>query len=543
VVTAVATIGGIKLGGVSQPLEPIAGGVITIGDIRLGTRPFITSVIPKSVLAGATTQVTISGNNLGGSTFVFSPTGITVSNVVANVAGTAATMKLSVAQAAKGHFTVVATNPAGASDATPILGFVRGSGAFNTISVSGTSGSADADGDTLTNTQELGAGTDPVNPDTDADGYQDGLEVTLISDPLDEASKPKIQQSVQPPAFTFSLLNALNPTGASPPVPRQPSFTFSLLNNLNPTGTSPPVPRQPSFTFSLLNNLNPTGTSPPVPRQPSFTFSLLNKLNPAGSSPPVPQQPSFTFSLLNRLNPTGTAPPIPRQPNVTISILNRLNPGSGTSSPSLPTFSFSLLNTQGATAVLTSLRRESLRNSLTSLGEIRRSNLPALQSIQARRLILAASQGSDSDGDMLPDELERELGSDPNNADSDGDGIPDGVEYLLKGNATSARPEDDDDFDGLSNAMEMQLGTDPTNPDSDNDGLADGDEVNTYHSNPLNPDTDGDGYGDGEEFMAGSDPLSVLSHPPYPPPGRRWIMGPGILIRNNTTSSPSGRQP
>jgi len=144
---------------------------------------------------------------------------------------------------------------------------------------------------------------------------------------------------------------------------------------------------------------------------------------------------------------------------------------------------------------------------------------------------------------MLPDELERELGSDPNNADSDGDGIPDGVEYLLKGNATSARPEDDDDFDGLSNAMEMQLGTDPTNPDSDNDGLADGDEVNTYHSNPLNPDTDGDGYGDGEEFMAGSDPLSVLSHPPYPPPGRRWIMGPGILIRNNTTSSPSGRQP
>ena len=38
---------------------------------------------------------------------------------------------------------------------------------------------------------------------------------------------------------------------------------------------------------------------------------------------------------------------------------------------------------------------------------------------------------ADSDGDGLPDVLEQQLGSDPNNPDTDGDGISDGVQYLL----------------------------------------------------------------------------------------------------------------
>ena len=39
-----------------------------------------------------------------------------------------------------------------------------------------------------------------------------------------------------------------------------------------------------------------------------------------------------------------------------------------------------------------------------------------------------ASRGADSDGDLLLDEREAELGTDPNNPDTDGDGFSDGDE-------------------------------------------------------------------------------------------------------------------
>ena len=39
-----------------------------------------------------------------------------------------------------------------------------------------------------------------------------------------------------------------------------------------------------------------------------------------------------------------------------------------------------------------------------------------------------ATRGVDTDGDLLVDEREVELGTDPNNPDSDGDGFVDGIE-------------------------------------------------------------------------------------------------------------------
>src|SRR5918998_540684 len=46
-------------------------------------------------------------------------------------------------------------------------------------------GGADRDGDGLSNADEATHGTDPDNPDTDADGYGDGEEVWNSWDPLD----------------------------------------------------------------------------------------------------------------------------------------------------------------------------------------------------------------------------------------------------------------------------------------------------------------------------------------------------------------------
>jgi hypothetical protein len=116
----------------------------------------------------------------------------------------------------------------------------------------------------------------------------------------------------------------------------------------------------------------------------------------------------------------------------------------------------------------------------------------------------------DTDGDGLPDDVERLLGLDPLKADSNGNGVPDGAE--------------DPDRDGLTSAFEIAFGTDPRRADSDGDGLNDGDEdvdrdglsarrELAAGTDPLRADTDGDGWPDEGEVTGGSDPLNPLSQP------------------------------
>ena len=50
--------------------------------------------------------------------------------------------------------------------------------------------SVDGDTDRLADVDEAAVGTDPTTPDTDGDGYYDGDEVNLDTDPLDPASFP-----------------------------------------------------------------------------------------------------------------------------------------------------------------------------------------------------------------------------------------------------------------------------------------------------------------------------------------------------------------
>gem|GEM_PF-7034420 len=96
----------------------------------------------------------------------------------------------------------------------------------------------------------------------------------------------------------------------------------------------------------------------------------------------------------------------------------------------------------------------------------------------------------DSDGDYMPDEMEIELGTDPNNPDSDGDGKVDGVEGEL-----------DSDADGIIDALENM------NEDADDDGV--NAERDADDSNPNN-DSDGDGVSNIQEKTDGTDPLNPL---------------------------------
>ncbi|MDI6401604.1 OmpA family protein [Balneolaceae bacterium ANBcel3] len=134
----------------------------------------------------------------------------------------------------------------------------------------------------------------------------------------------------------------------------------------------------------------------------------------------------------------------------------------------------------------------------------------------------------DTDGDGVPDYIELQIGTDPNNPDTDGDGLTDGQELyeyntdplvvdtdgdgLSDGDEVLVYGTDplnpDTDGDGLSDGDEVLIyRTDPLNPDSDNDGLTDYDEIYVYGTDPNNPDTDGDGFTDGQEIEMGTDPL------------------------------------
>jgi hypothetical protein len=54
----------------------------------------------------------------------------------------------------------------------------------------GADGNPDMDG--LTNAQELEQRTSPVDPDTDNDGWSDGVEVGIGTDPLNPGSQPSV---------------------------------------------------------------------------------------------------------------------------------------------------------------------------------------------------------------------------------------------------------------------------------------------------------------------------------------------------------------
>jgi len=116
----------------------------------------------------------------------------------------------------------------------------------------------------------------------------------------------------------------------------------------------------------------------------------------------------------------------------------------------------------------------------------------------------------DSDGDGLPDDEERRIGTDRFNVDSDSDGSSD-LQEIQRGTDPLNW---DTDGDRLSDGTEISIGSNPLVLDTDADGLSDGDEVNIYGTNPLFQDTDLDGVIDGTDLFPLTDAsitVSVLS--------------------------------
>jgi outer membrane protein OmpA-like peptidoglycan-associated protein len=113
-------------------------------------------------------------------------------------------------------------------------------------------------------------------------------------------------------------------------------------------------------------------------------------------------------------------------------------------------------------------------------------------------------ENHDLDGDLLPNDEEETLGTNPYDADTDGDGLSDYEEIRTAHTDPKLR---DSDGDGLNDYVEvMKYRSNPLLADTDSDGIADNDEIAHLKTNPLSADTDGDGLLDAEEVKLGTSP-------------------------------------
>ncbi|WAS85148.1 MULTISPECIES: adventurous gliding motility protein AgmC [unclassified Corallococcus] len=155
---------------------------------------------------------------------------------------------------------------------------------------------------------------------------------------------------------------------------------------------------------------------------------------------------------------------------------------------------------------------------------------------------LNPADDQDADGDGIDNATELENGTDPFDSDTDDDGVPDGIDGLTDtdGDGVIDALDPDSDNDGINDGTEMGVTvetappgtdtsspnfkpdadpttkTDPKNPDTDGDGLKDGEEDRDHdgrrdatETDPNMKDTDQGGIDDGTEVKGGSDPLDA----------------------------------
>jgi hypothetical protein len=121
---------------------------------------------------------------------------------------------------------------------------------------------------------------------------------------------------------------------------------------------------------------------------------------------------------------------------------------------------------------------------------------------------------NDRDRDGMPDAWEEAFNVTEPQGDNDTDGVLNVDEFLNGTDPTRPDPlygfyygAPDRDRDGVNDDLEVNLGLNPDSDDTDYDGIGDGDEMYVYRTDPFARDTDGDGLWDFDELHYGTSPI------------------------------------
>jgi hypothetical protein len=451
----------------------------------------------------------------------------------------------------------------------------------------------DPDGDGLTNLQEYNAGTNPKNPDTDADGLSDGQEVnTTLTNPLAaDTDGDGLSDGAEVNTYhTNPLVVDTDGDGLSDGDEVLKYHTNPLVADTDGDGF--PDGMEIAYgTGPLDPNVYPSdravigvaimGTSTAIDsgiETPLFHAGTSTNINDGdlttradtfngGITDPAsfvgvlwPQVITNTIVKLDLtlatfvdggwfgVNNAGPGAGGLLNSNYLVTPSVQVTADGGTTWTNVPFSSdyFTVLNGHGVggganpnpTSATTSF---TITNSV--LGTYGISGINGIRLIGAEGgtasggfigvfEFAALTASGDSDHNGLPDDWERLYFGHIGvdpTADPDTDGLSNLEEYKAGTNPLRA----DTDGDGLNDGDEVKAyHTDPLQVDTDGDGLSDGVEVHQYHTNPLAKDTDGDGYADGVEVARGTDPNDAASFP-----DDLALLGTGILGTKDAVDS------
>lgn len=396
---------------------------------------------------------------------------------------------------------------------------------------------ADTDGDGLNDSREGALGTNPLVADTDGGGQNDGLEVDRFdTDPLDPADDIVLvnltRNLIDGAGFRWDVTQTgsisdgtndaydgglvLRVAGAA--FPAQPQAVAQLGGqqlvlgpvNLGGLSVSRRIYAAPDGQFArFVESFRNQGAAPVT-----VPVALATDLGSDGGT--VIVSTSSGDALITAADDwwvtddAQAAAGDPTMLHIVSDATAPVQPMSVTYNPGLFTVTYEITVQPGEEVLLMHLAAQHAnrdvvaanRDGILAFGENVLVGIGGAERVR----IVNLSVATDSDGDLLSDEEELALGTDPNNADSDADGMDDGFEV-----DAGLDPLDDSDAvedgdgDGLDNITEYFIGTDPGAADTDRDGIDDGDEQN-LGTNPVAADSDGDGVRDGDELAAGTDP-------------------------------------
>lgn len=406
---------------------------------------------------------------------------------------------------------------------------------------------SDADGDTISNSAELAAGTDPNHRDTDRDGLVDNLDAAPLDPDADDDTLLDGDEVNATPFASLPHDSDSDNDGYNDVIERQAGS-----NPMSAASVPPPVPVWNAATRTWLWRIDnirllwnhPRSMLGAIETSDTMLAEAVAQVNQGGWNKSVgiglryrDGRVTYRFRCIEGLfhvldEPTDgfwtsdwNAPPADRSADFGFS-------GSGTADDSKPLrleFSATRPNAAVNSWTLTFL----IADLTVPASPVTLATYTWTGAVAAEPTLLDGTAiWTDADGTPGAFDVELETGVDAflstgplGPVDSDNDGLPDTWESTHAFNpALAADALLDTDNDGLDNLSEFLAGTDPRDADSDNDGVPDGTEI-AHGSLPLSAaskpawfdftgdpaDLDGDGLSDAWVLWSGGVPRVPLA--------------------------------